>query len=50
MIQDHGELFKGCVEIIEMVNDMESDLDKLCFEYSLSFVCILFVAYEGQDC
>ncbi len=50
MIQDHGELLKGYVEIVEMANDTESDLDKPCFEYSLSFICVLFVACEGQDC
>ncbi len=33
-----------------MTNDTESDLDKPYLEYSLSLVCILFVAYEGQDC
>ncbi len=50
MIQDHGELFKGCIEIVEMADDIESDLDKLYLEYGLSFICILFVAYKNQDC
>ncbi len=50
MIQDHSELFKEYVEIVEMVDDMELDLNKLCFECSLSLVCVLFVAYEGQNC
>ncbi len=50
MIQDHGELFKGCVEIVEMADDTEPDLDKPCLEYSLSFIRVLFVACEGQDC
>ncbi len=50
MIQDHGELFKGYVEIVEMADDTELDLDKLYFEYNLSFIRVLFVAYKGQDC
>ncbi len=50
MIQDHGKLFKGCVEVVEMADDTESDLDKSCLEYGLSFICVLFVAYKGQDC
>ncbi len=49
MIQDHGELFKGCIEIVEMADDIESDLDKSCFEYDLSFICVLFVVYEDQN-
>ncbi len=50
MIQNHGELLKGCVEVVEMTDDTEPDLDKSCLEYGLSFICILFVIYEGQDC
>ncbi len=50
MIQDHDELFKGYIEVIEMADDVELDLDKPCFEYSLLLICVLFVAYEGQDC
>ncbi len=50
VIQDHGELFKGCVEVVEMADNIELDLDKSCFEYSLLFICILFVICEGQDC
>ncbi len=46
MIQDYGELLKGGVEIIEMADDMELDLDKSCFEYGLSFICILFIVCE----
>ncbi len=49
MIQDYDELFKEYIEIIEMADDMESDLDKLYLEYDLLFICILFVVYEGQD-
>ncbi len=47
MIQDHGELFKGYVEIVEMADDAKPDLDKPYFEYNLSFICILFVICEG---
>ncbi len=47
MIQDHDELFKGYVEIVEMADNMESDLDKLYFEYGLLFICVLFVICEG---
>ncbi len=50
MIQDYGELFKGCIEIVEMTDNTKPDLDKPCLEYGLSFICVLFVAYEGQDC
>ncbi len=50
MIQDYGELFKGYIEVIEMTDDTELDLDKLYLEYSLLFICILFVVYKGQDC
>ncbi len=50
MIQNHDELLKGYIEIIEITNDTELNLNKLYFEYSLSFICILFVTYEGQDC
>ncbi len=50
MIQNHGELFKGCVEVVEMADNMELDLDKPCLECGLSFICVLFVACEGQDC
>ncbi len=50
MIQDHGELFKGYVEVIEMTNDIEPDLDKPYLEYNLLFICVLFITYEGQDC
>ncbi len=50
MIQNHGELLKGCVEIVEMADNAEPDLDKPCFEYSLSFIRILFVTCEGQNC
>ncbi len=47
MIQDYDELFKGYIEVVEMMNDMELDLDKSYLEYGLSFICILFVAYES---
>ncbi len=50
MIQDHGELLKGYIEVIEMTNNTELDLDKPCLEYGLSFICVLFVTYKGQDC
>ncbi len=50
MIQDHDELFKGYIEIVEMVDNTKPDLDKPYFKYSLSFICILFVTYKGQDC
>ncbi len=33
-----------------MTDNIEPDLDKPCFEYGLSFICILFVTYEGQNC
>ncbi len=46
MIQDHGELFKGYIEVIEMADNMELDLDKSFLEYNLSFICVLFFAYE----
>ncbi len=49
MIQDYDELFKECVEIVEMTDDTKLDLDKLYFEYNLSFICVLLVIYEGQD-
>ncbi len=47
MIQDYGELFKKYIEIIEMADDAKLDLYKLCFEYSLLFICVLFVVCEG---
>ncbi len=50
MIQDHDELFKKYIEIVEMANDIKPDLDKSCFKYSLLFICILFVTYKNQDC
>ncbi len=50
MIQNHGELFKGCIEVVEMADDVELDLDKPCLECSLLFICVLFVACKGQDC
>ncbi len=50
MIQDYDELFKGCVEVVEMTDNIKSDLDKLYFEYNLLFICILFIVCEGQDC
>ncbi len=50
VIQDYSELFKGYIEIVEMADNMELDLDKPCFEYGLLFTCVLFVAYEGQNC
>ncbi len=50
MIQDHGELLKEYIEIVEITDNTKPDLDKPCLEYSLLFICILFVAYEGQDC
>ncbi len=49
MFQDHDELFKRCVEIVEMADNTKPDLDKSYFEYDLLFVCILFVVYKGQD-
>ncbi len=49
MIQDHGELFKKYVEVIEMADDTEPDLNKPYLKYGLSFICILFVTYESQD-
>ncbi len=33
-----------------MADDTEPDLDKSYFEYGLSFICVLFVVYESQDC
>ncbi len=50
MIQNHDELLKGYIEVVEMTNNTELDLDKLYFEYGLLFICVLFIAYEGQDC
>ncbi len=50
MIQDYDELFKGCIEVIEMADNTEPDLDKPYLEYNLSFICVLFVVYEGQNC
>ncbi len=50
MIQDHGELFKGYIEVVEMANDTKLDLDKPYLECGLLFICVLFVACEGQDC
>ncbi len=47
MIQDYDELFKGCVEVVEMTDNAESDLDKPCFECDLLFIYVLFVTYEG---
>ncbi len=47
MIQDYDELFKKYIEVIEMADNIELDLDKLCFEYGLSFICVLFVIYES---
>ncbi len=47
MIQDHNELFKRCIEVVEMADNVKSDLDKSYFEYSLSFICVLFVTYKG---
>ncbi len=49
MIQDHDELFKRYVEIVKMMDDTEPNLDKPCFEYSLLFICILFVICDGQN-
>ncbi len=49
MIQDHNELFKGCIEVVEMTNDMELDLNKPYFEYNLLFICVLFVIYKNQN-
>ncbi len=50
MIQDYDELLKEYVEIVEITDNTESDLDKLYLEYNLSFICVLFVVYEDQDC
>ncbi len=50
MIQDYDELFKGYIEVVEMADNTKPDLDKLYLEYGLSFICILLVVYEGQDC
>ncbi len=47
MIQDHGELFKGCVEVVEMTDNTKLNLDKLYLEYDLSFIYVLFVVCEG---
>ncbi len=49
MIQDYGELLKGYIEIVVMIDDIELDLDKSYLKYSLSFICILFVIYENQN-
>ncbi len=49
MIQNHGELLKEYIEVIEMADDIKPDLDKPYLEYNLSFICVLFVTYEGQD-
>ncbi len=43
-------MLKGCIEVVEITDDIESDLDKSCFEYNLLFIYILFVIYEGYDC
>ncbi len=50
VIQDHDELFKRYIEIVEMTDDIKLDLDKLYLEYGLLFICILFVICESQDC
>ncbi len=50
MIQNHNKLLKGYIEIVEITNDAKPDLNKLYFEYSLSFIYILFIVYKDQDC
>ncbi len=50
MIQDHDELLKEYIEIIEMTDDTKPDLNKPYLKYGLSFICILFITYKGQNC